>query len=46
VLTFAEAVPFYGTVVLPLLTLLPMASLFWWKKDEVSYWNFLFVGSS
>ena len=43
VLTFAEAVPFYGTVVLPLLTLLPMASLFWWKKDEVSFWNFLFT---
>ena len=45
VVTFADAVPFYGKVVLPLLTLLPMASLFWWKREEVSFWSFLFLGS-
>jgi hypothetical protein len=45
VITFADAVPFYATVVLPLLTLLPMASLFWWKRQEVSFWAFLFLGA-
>ena len=43
VITFAQAVPFYSTTVLPLLTLLPMASLFWWKHEEVSFWAFLFM---
>ena len=43
VITFAQAVPFYGAVVLPLLTLLPMGCLFWWKFDEVSFWDFLFL---
>jgi len=46
VVTFAQAVPFYGTVVLPLLTLLPMACLFWWKRDAVSFWAFLFLGGA
>ena len=44
VITFATAVPLYGSVVLPLLTLVPMASLFWWKREEVSFWGFLFLG--
>jgi hypothetical protein len=44
VVTFAEAVPLYGFYVLPALTLLPMASLFWWKREEVSFWSFLFLG--
>ena len=43
VITFAQAVPFYGFVVLPLLTLLPMGCLFWWKREEVSFWAFLFM---
>ena len=43
VVTFAQAVPFYSVVVLPLLTLLPMGCLFWWKHDEVSFWNFFFL---
>jgi len=42
VITFVQAVPFYGKVVLPLLTLLPMACLFAYRFDEVSFWNFLF----
>ena len=42
VITFAQAVPFYGTVVLPSLTLLPMGCLFWWKQADVSFWSFLF----
>ena len=46
VITFSQAVPFYGTVVLPALTLLPMAALFWWKRAEVSFWTFLFLGPS
>ena len=44
VITFQQAVPFYGKLVLPLLTLLPMGSLFWYKHDDVSFWNFLFLG--
>ena len=39
VITFEAAVPFYGKLVLPLLTLLPMASLFWYKQNEVSTWK-------
>lgn len=42
VLTFAQVVPFFATVVLPVLTLLPMASLLCWKHEELSLWNFLF----
>lgn len=40
VITFAQAVPLYAKGVLPLLTLLPMGCLFWWKRDEVSFWDF------
>ena len=43
VITFQQAVPFYGFVVLPLLTLLPMSCLFWWKQAEVSFWDFMFM---
>ena len=43
VVTFADAVPFYGKVLLPLLTLLPMACLFAYRHDEVSFWEFLFL---
>lgn len=46
VITFAAAVPFYAKYVLPLLTLLPMGSLFWWKREEVSFWAFLWLSSS
>eukprot|EP00747_Dinoflagellata_sp_TGD_P194753 gnl/TRDRNA2_/TRDRNA2_62537_c0_seq1.p1 gnl/TRDRNA2_/TRDRNA2_62537_c0~~gnl/TRDRNA2_/TRDRNA2_62537_c0_seq1.p1 ORF type:complete len:395 (+),score=49.54 gnl/TRDRNA2_/TRDRNA2_62537_c0_seq1:59-1243(+) len=46
VITFAQAVRIYAAVVLPLLTLLPMGSLFWWKREEVSFWAFLFLGSA
>ena len=42
-LTFKTAVPLYGFGVLPVLTLLPMGCLFWWKFDEVSFWDFLFL---
>lgn len=42
VVTFAQAVPFYGVVVLPVLTLLPMGCLFWWKHEDISFWRFLF----
>ena len=43
--TFAAAVPFYGKVVLPLLTLLPMACLFVYNRDAVSFWDFLFLAT-
>ena len=43
VITFAEAVPFYAKIVLPLLTLLPMGCLFWWQRADVSFWSFLFM---
>lgn len=46
VITFSTAVPFYGKIVLPLLTVLPMVSLFWYKKEEVSFWSFLFLSPS
>ena len=39
VVTFADAVPFYGKVLLPLLTLLPMACLFAYRHDDVSFWE-------
>jgi len=42
VLTFAQVVPFYGLVCLPVLTLLPMGCLFYWKQADISFWNFLF----
>ena len=45
VITFADAVPFYAKLVLPLLTLLPMGCLFVHKADEVSFWDFLFLGA-
>ena len=41
--TFQWAVPVYGYLVLPVLTLLPCAALFWWKQAEVSFWSFLFL---
>ena len=41
-LTFAQVVPFYGVVCLPVLTLLPMGCLFYWKHEDISFWNFLF----
>ena len=41
--TFQWAVPFYGYLVLPMLTLLPMGCLFWYKQAEVSFWSFLFL---
>eukprot|EP00316_Scyphosphaera_apsteinii_P024223 CAMPEP_0119318666 /NCGR_PEP_ID=MMETSP1333-20130426/47099_1 /TAXON_ID=418940 /ORGANISM="Scyphosphaera apsteinii, Strain RCC1455" /LENGTH=321 /DNA_ID=CAMNT_0007324897 /DNA_START=8 /DNA_END=973 /DNA_ORIENTATION=+ len=44
VITFAQAVPFYGKVILPLLTLLPMGCLFAYRHDDVSFWDFLFLG--
>jgi len=43
VITFAQAVPFFGKVVLPLLTLLPMGCLFAYLHDDVSFWRFLFL---
>lgn len=43
VITFAQAVPFYGKVLLPLLTLLPMGCLFAYRHDDVSFWGFLFL---
>ena len=41
-LTFKTAVPLYGFGVLPVLTLLPMGCLFWWKQADISFWKFLF----
>lgn len=41
--TFQWAVPVYGLAVLPVLTLLPMGCLFWYKQAEVSFWSFLFL---
>jgi len=43
VITFATAVPIYAKYVLPLLTGLPMLANFWYLKDDVSFWDFLFL---
>ena len=42
-ITFQLAVPFYGLAVLPLLTVLPMGCLFWWRQADISFWSFLFI---
>ena len=42
-ITFQMAVPFYGLAVLPLLTVLPMGCLFWWRQADISFWSFLFI---